>query len=319
MIGSIISKHGIKIAVALLILGATYNYLYPKPKEIEGYKVFSFNNNALFFKGDISDQLALDVGKYLQKTGFFSNVNSLIFVIDAKTKMNEGIVSFMIPIDPTKLNKTLKIDAAKLWIDIKNGYFKDKKIEGCFTNPQLAAIQCYPEQELNAYYSNTPQNKQNSDSGSPQQQTQSMDTENIKEKGWTLEEIIKKWDSGATKIANAQHYLEINNNRDWRIYYTEQYSQVANELSKIIYENKLVKEGYLDYFALYSANETYFNNGQPAYHFALPFNEKELKNGEAEKKADEFYKIFKNAYMKDVRLVIALCDYEFNVAKIFGR
>ncbi len=224
----------------------------------------------------------------------------------------------MIIVDPTKLNEATRKVIASIWVNLKTAFFGTYKISGCFTDMNLQPIECLNEEVLSQYTGGSNQNNSTKEQNTEVNQSSPTTSDDPKEKNWTVDEIIKSWDLGATRIANAQHYLEINNNSDWRIYYTEQYNQTAEELGRIIYKNKLVKEGFFDYFAFYSANENFFNNGQPTYHFAMPFNNKELNNGEAEKIAGNYYRVFKSDYLKDVRLVIAICDYEFNVIKIYG-
>ncbi|MFM7662687.1 MAG: hypothetical protein ACKO6A_08480 [Bacteroidota bacterium] len=313
MLGRFISKHGIKIAVFLLIVGALYNYTGRNPSEINGYKSVPIYGNTIMYKGDISEKNIQNIGNYLEQIGVFSKDRSLIFIIDAKTEIKQGLVILSILIDATKINNAVKTEAAKIWIDLKKAFFSNVFIKGCFVDNKIQPIKCYTEDELKAILSISSYMKETEKNEKP---NTLVADDNYKEKSWTVNEIITKWEQGATKISKAQHFIEINNNNEWRIYYEEQYSEYANTLAKIIFENQFVKKDYLDYFAFFAAPENELFNGEMTYYFAIPFNEQELKNGTAENTASRYYSLFKKEYMKNVNFVVALCDYDFNIIRV---
>lgn len=316
MLGRFISKHGIKVAVFLLIIGALYNYTGRNPSEINGYKSVPIYGNTIIYKGDISEKNIRDIGNYFEQIGFFSKDKNLVFIIDAETEIKQGLVILSLLIDATKINNAVKMEAAKLWTDLKKAFFSNVFISGCFVDYKIQPIKCYSEDELKAilsissYINEAGKNENKENPNTP------VDDNNYKEKSWSVNEIIEKWAQGATKIAKAQHFMQINDNNEWRIYYEEQFSELAPTLAKIIFENQFVKKDYLDYFAFFAAPENGLFNGEMTYYFAIPFNEKELKNGSAENTASRFYNLFKKEYMRNVNFVIALCDYDFNIIRV---
>lgn len=316
MLGRFISKHGIKVAVFLLVVGALYNYTGRNPSEKEGYKSLPVYGNTIMYKGNISEKVIQDIGIYLEQIGFFSKDRSLVFIIDAETEIKQGLVILSVLFDATKINNAVKIAAAKLWTDLKKAFFSNVLINGCFVDYKIQPIKCYSEDELKAILSSSSYMNEKEKKENTENPNTLVSEEEYKEKSLSVNEIITKWDKGATKISKAQHYIEINNNTEWRIYYEEQYSELANTLAKLIFENQFVKKDYLDYFAFFAAPENQYFNGEMTYYFAIPFNEQELKNGSAENTASNYYNLFKKDYLKNVNFVVAICDYDFNIVRI---
>jgi hypothetical protein len=215
-----------------------------------------------------------------------------------------------------KLNEGLKRAIALIGIDIKNKFLSSKDINFCIVEYEnFNPIECLKENDLIALVGKTEQKEQQQENETKNENENSQSEDNKNET--SSNQILERWAVGAEKISQAQHFLTINKNDIWRIYFTEEYSEAASSISASIFENKLVSTEYFDYFALFAAKDNKFYNGDVVYHFAIPFNQKELKNGEAESKAANFYRVLKAGYMHDYELIIAICDYDFNMVKVY--
>jgi hypothetical protein len=302
------SRNYISILVGVLIVLGLLKYEIPEligssssedSLQKGDFKVHNHSAiHSIYFKGDLTPKDLNAVGIYMDNVFLFKNNQPAILGL-SKENGNLSVMRMTTADFQKEVPEEQIYLYSQVALSIKNNLYPDSKINLQFTDDQWNPHLTLDEKQLNEKIN---QYQANANPGS---------TPTIIQNAEELKQILERWMQGASNLAQAKYYFPVQENDNWRIYYSDYVSEQVPSLAQVLFEADFFLEGSSNFIAFYTQADPEYFNGEASYVVAFPFTENQLNDGTANKTLNVIKDFFKKGYFSESNLMVVGTDYDF--------
>lgn len=301
---SFFSRHFTTIVIVVFVVAGLFRMnLIPLGKSTPSvlkkgdFQVYNHSAiHALYYQGDFSDSVLQKISRYMDKLNLFRDKKSAVLGLILQ---NDSLRLMRMTTDEYK--KEMPQDQLYLYsalgLTIKNECFPKQTVSMQFTDHQWVAHKILSEKDMQEQLSALEKSSaQNTQTVAP-----SAD----------IKQLMDRWATGATALAQAAYYFPVEGNENWRIYYPSYVTEQVKDLAKELFAGGMYVPERANFTAFYTQQSPDYFNGQPAYVLSVPFTEEQLNDGTASKTIDVLNSFLKKGYFREANLLVYAVDYDF--------
>jgi hypothetical protein len=302
-----ISRNYISILVGILIGMGLFRSNLPDffgsssevPLQKGAFRVHNHSAiHALYYQGDFKPSELQIISMYMDKLSLFKNKQPAVLGL---IKNNDSLN--LLRMTTADLQKGIPEEFLYLYslaaFSIKTNLYTDLKLNLLFTDEQWDPHQTVDETLMEEIIARN--------QGKVQPGTEKVPTRNPE----LIQRILERWMDGATSLSQARYYFPVQENNNWRVYYSDYVSEQVSSLAQVMFEAGFYQEGASNYIAFYTQADPAYFNGEASYVIAIPFAENQLNDGTASKTMQLVYNFLKEGYFRESKLLTVGTDYDF--------
>jgi hypothetical protein len=251
--------------------------------------------HAIYYQGDLKDTELKSIADLMNQRGLFENYKPAVLGV---IKTNQSIDLLRMTSEEYQKGVPEELISGYSWVALstKSSLFPNHTVSLKFTDNLWNPHQILDENQIREKAEN---------SAAIDQQTVTPSSDG------SLQQILDKWMTGATRLAQASYFFPVESNDNWRIYYSDLVSEQVSDLAQVLAEAKFFQSDKVNYLAFYTVADPDYFKGEAAYALAIPFTETQLDDGSAEKTIDIIHKFLKDGYFSQANFLILATNYDF--------